>query len=73
MHLEDTAGRTRDTVTDRLHSWNISKIVPGHGRLGHATLLRPLYGPGLPEGVSGKGAYGLLIQSAPLPPPTPSS
>ena len=64
--LEDAVGRTRGLFLDRLHYWNRLYIVPGRGRLGHATPLRPLYSTGLSDGEASKGAYGLPTQCAPI-------
>ena len=71
VHVENAVGWTRSTVPDGLHYWNRSQIVPGHGNTEHATPLGPLYGPGVSEGGSGKGAHGLPTKSVPLPPPAP--
>ena len=69
--MDNPVGRTRGLVPDGLHPWEKLHVVLGRGRLGHMTPLGPLYGIGLSQGGSVKGAHGLPMQSAPLPPPAP--
>ena len=54
-------------MSDGLHYWNKPHIIPGRGRMEHATKLGPLHGPGLSEEGSGEGYHRLPTQSAPLP------
>ena len=57
--MEHEKGWTIVSVLGGLYPWNILKTVPGRGRPGTTTQLGPLHGPGMFEGGSGKGAYGL--------------
>ena len=67
VHLKDAVGRTRVPVPDRIYSCNRSQVVPGHGLLGHATPLRPLYGPGMYEGGGAKDLMGCLRKARLFP------
>ena len=64
VHVENAAEQTRGTFLDGLHPWNRSQIVPGRGRMGYATVLGPLYGPGISEGGAGEGSCGIGIPQA---------
>ena len=73
VRLADSEGKMRGPFLDGLYSWNILTIVLRCGFPGHETPFGPLYGTGVSEGGSVKGAYGLIMQCAPFPHPAPPS
>ena len=52
-------GWTIGPVPDGLNHLNRLQNVSLHGRPGPATQIGQLHGPGMSEGVAGRGAYGL--------------